>query len=398
MSNRPTTASAALRKADGNIQAAARLMGLERGAFRGRLEQEAVALVMAGAPKTVVERETLTVVEEHHLKRDNKRLGLERESALRELALVQERIALLEKIDGLDLEPPEWTLKAPKGRAHHAIITAFLSDTHFDEVVNAGEMGGVNAYNREIALLRLQKFFRGVIKLSSNYIAGVKIDGLVLPLGGDMVSGNIHEELERTNDRPILDTVDFWPDQIAAGIELLLKHFPKIFVPCVVGNHGRLRKQKAFKTRVRDNYDWLIYRQLAKYFKWNDRVTFQIPDAPECQYSLYDTKFALSHGDEFTGGNGIGGIAVPIMRGDAKQQKRASATGQPYQIRMIGHWHNLLNLGSVRINGSLKGYDEYARGMNFDFQLPAQDMFVTTPERGITISTPVYVRDKREKW
>lgn len=393
MSERPRTATQAIKQTEGNVVEAARIMGMARGAFRAMLEQEAVAAALGEAPA-----EELTLIEEHHLRREIKRAKGERDTALKELETAQARVAVLEKLEGVELSPPEWTVKTPKDKVHHAIVTAFLSDTHFDEVVKASEMGGVNAYDRSIALLRLQKFFRGVIKLSSNYIAGVKIDGLVLPLGGDMVSGNIHEELERTNEHPILDTVDFWPDQIAAGIELLLQYFPKVHVPCVVGNHGRLRKQKSFKTRVRDNYDWLIYRQLAKYFRDNPSVTFQIPDAPECQYEIYNVKFALSHGDEFTGGNGIGGMAVPIMRGDAKQQKRASATNQPYHVRLIGHWHNRLDFGSVRVNGSLKGYDEYARGMNFDFQLPQQDLFVTTPERGITISTPVYVRDKREKW
>lgn len=361
-------------------------MGIGRTSLYHKLVDE---LLNSGAP--------VNVYEEHALQRRVKSLEARNKELTDLIVSEAEQSKLIDVLASTSLEPPEWLIHAPKGKSHHATITAFLSDTHFDERVTASEMNGVNSYNRKVAELRLRKFFDTSVKLTRDYIAGVKIDGLVLPLGGDMVTGNIHEELERTNDAPILDTCLHWAEQIAAGIEMQLKFFPKIFVPCVVGNHGRLRKKPQHKTVARDNYDWLIYQMIAKHFRSDSRVTFMIPDGPDCYYNVYNTRNLLTHGNQFSGGNGIGGIAVPIMRGDAKKQKSAAALGRPYDVMQIGHWHQRKDLGSVLINGSLKGYDEFALFHNFDFELPQQSLWVTTPERGKTFSAPIFVATDEER-
>lgn len=343
----------------------------------------------------------ITIVEEHRLQREVSRLKAQIKDTKEDLLREATRADIFGSLTDVTLAPPEWLTHMPAGKTHHGTIIAMLSDTHLDEVVSAREMNFVNAYNREIALLRIRKFFGNVILLTRDYIAGVKIDGLQLLLGGDIVSGNIHEELKITNEAPILDTCVYWAEQIAAGIEQLLGFFPKIHVTAVPGNHGRLTKKPSFKNRVRDNYDWLIYKLVEKHFRGNTQVTFQIPDAPEAHFQIYNLRNLLVHGDQgFSGGNGIGGLAVPIMRGDAKKQKAKTAIGHPYDVMWMGHWHvrSVLGGGTVRINGTTKGWDEYAAGNNFDFQQPQQALAMVTPERGITLDMPVFVRDKHEEW
>lgn len=46
------------------------------------------------------------------------------------------------------------------------------------------------------------------------------------------------------------------------------------------------------------------------------------------------------------------------------------------------------------VNGSLKGYDEYAYAGNFGFEEPKQALWLTHPERGITFQMPVFVEEK----
>jgi len=351
------------------------------------------AAPMPEAPK-------IDVVQEHALFRKVRRLEAENKELIARAALESGRAEAFSVADDVKLDPPEWLIHLASNKTNHGTITTFLSDTHFDEVVNPAEVNEVNAYNRDIATLRLRKFFDNSIMLVRDYIAGVKIDGLVLQLGGDMVSGNIHEELERTNDAPILDTCVYWAEQIAAGMEQQLKFFSNIFVPCVTGNHGRMRKRPQYKTRARDNFDWLIYKMLEKHFRGESRITFMIPDGPSARFNVYDKRHHLVHGDEFSGGNGIGGIAVPILRGDALKQKTEVAVGTPYDFMSIGHWHTRCTLGggSVRINGTTKGYDEFTQGNRLGYQEPQQSLWMNTPERGITVDMPIFVRDKNEKW
>jgi hypothetical protein len=63
---------------------------------------------------------------------------------------------------------------------------------------------------------------------------------------------------------------------------------------------------------------------------------------------------------------------------------------------MCGHWHSLFNGPGLIINGSLKGYDEYAYKMNFQFEEPGQALWITHPEHGISYWMPVVLRDKQK--
>ena len=66
---------------------------------------------------------------------------------------------------------------------------------------------------------------------------------------------------------------------------------------------------------------------------------------------------------------------------------------------LLGHWHQLIQLERLIVNGSLKGYDEYAYSNNFGFEPPRQALWLTNHDHGITFSIPIYVdrRPKQEK-
>jgi len=154
---------------------------------------------------------------------------------------------------------PEW-LKQKKGSDKtHGIPCLFLSDIHFDEYVDPAQVGFVNEFSREIATKRIQHTFNTSIDILFNRTKNPSYDGMIIALGGDMLSGNIHEELAETNEDAIQRSLLALTDLLIDGIELHLKHFKKIFIPCVVGNHGRHHKKKRMKNKVFDNYEWLIY-------------------------------------------------------------------------------------------------------------------------------------------
>jgi hypothetical protein len=90
-------------------------------------------------------------------------------------------------------------------------------------------MGGTNEYNREIATRRLENFFAKLILMSQDYMSGFVVEHLDLPLGGDLVGGNIHEELARSNDAEIMETVDYWAQEIAKGFVFLSREFKSIY-------------------------------------------------------------------------------------------------------------------------------------------------------------------------
>lgn len=129
------------------------------------------------------------------------------------------------------------------------------------------------------------------------------------------------------------------------------------------------------------------------------RFTFQVDDGADTLIRIYDWGHLLTHGDQASGGGGIGGIWPPIMRLRAKKAQRAMAVGQPFDTLWMGHWHQLIATPGLVINGSLKGTDEYAYIGNFGHEVPQQALAVVTPEHNITWQAPVFVADrKKEKW
>lgn len=275
---------------------------------------------------------------------------------------------------------PSWAAPTTSGRKL-VVPTAFFSDAHFDEIVDPAQINGVNAYNREIAEQRLQKFASSTVKLAKHYFSGLNYPGICLPLGGDILSGNIHEELRESNAGTLAEGIVYWVPRVAAAVALLADEFGKVYLPCVVGNHGRNTRKPIHKSRVRDNFDWLFYQLLAREFRNDKRITFAISDASDFSFSLFGTRYSLTHGDQFRGGSGIAGALSPLMIGDHRKRKRQQAIRRPYDYLICGHWHQLTHAKGFVINGALKGYDEFAFDCNFDYEPPQQGFWLTSRER-----------------
>ena len=298
------------------------------------------------------------------------------------------RSQLFTQLAGHNYKPPAWLTKPPKKSS--GVVCTILSDTHFDEVVKPEEIGYRNEYNREIAVARLENYFQKIILLTKDYITGINYEGCVLFLGGDIFSGDIHEELTQTNEDTILSSVIFWTEQITAGINLLAEHFKYVHIPCVVGNHGRRTRKPRAKLRAKDNFDWFLAKTLEQRFIENKKVTFEVATGADLMVDVQDTTYLLTHGDQARGGGGIGGIWPPLMRLVARKRNNTD-----FDYMVLGHFHQLIMAPSsgFLLNGSLKGYDEYAAIENFAYEVPQQALWINVPEKGILWQTSLLVDD-----
>lgn len=293
-----------------------------------------------------------------------------------------------------DMAPPGWLSPRKFADDNLAIACSFLSDLHLDEVVRPEEMHWRNAYNRDIALYRLERFFTGTVKVAKHYIGGVHYEGAVVPIGGDLVSGAIHEELRETNAAPVLATVRFWYPRIAEGLRYLADEFGQVYAPCVPGNHGRQTRKPRAKLSALDNADWLLCSLVQDAVADDDRITVDVPESLDIEFKVYGTRFLMNHG-EAGGGSGIGGIWPPIMRLRAKKLQNFD-----FDWFICGHWHQYVHGQGLTINGSLKGYDEYAQRQAFAAERPQQALWLVTPENGVTVAAPVFCggNPKAEGW
>ena len=285
--------------------------------------------------------------------------------------------------------PPTW-LEAPLVKpSSPGVPTLFLSDLHWGEVVRKAQIGGVNSFNLSIAHARMEHTIETAISLLRILDKGMDYPGIVVPLGGDMISGNIHDELTATNELNTMPTVLDLYDVLVGAIRRLADVFGAVRLPCVSGNHGRDTRKIWAKDRHATSFDWLLYQFLAKHFKDDKRISFFIPESSDALYKIFNTRYNLTHGDQFRGGDSIIGPIGPLTRGNQKKQARNQAVNQEYDLMLVGHWHQYIHLERLIVNGSMKGYDEYAYQGNFGYEPPRQALWITHPRYGLTYRMPV---------
>lgn len=300
---------------------------------------------------------------------------------------------------GVEHSPPGWCLEDKPGSGFSGVPVLLSSDWHLQEVVRPDEVGGVNEFNHAVAAQRVRNLVQRTVDLCEHHMTGRGYPGIVYAMLGDIITGNIHEELARTNDRTIMQgCIDAFDLNVWVISELAAK-FGRVFVPCVPGNHGRSTLKPVMKGRVETSYEWLVYCMLERHFKDAPEIRFLIPTTGDAHFTIYGHRFFATHGDVLgvKGGDGIIGAIGPIMRGRTKTAASEAQVEREFDTLLIGHYHTYMAIpaSGLIVNGSLKGYDEYARlGLRSRYQRAIQALFFVHPKHGMTYQIPVFVDDK----
>jgi hypothetical protein len=341
-------------------------------------EEEADALVRANARIKFLEKELLAT----------KDRGLSE-------AIVRAQILKLAEVD---YRMPDWVVEEPRKRSKNpGIPSLLLSDLHWGEVVKKEQVNGVNEYNLEIANRRLKRVFERTIHLLRHYMTPSTYEGMVLSLSGDLVSGDIHDELTETNEMPIMPCVIDLVESLAWGISVLADEFGKLFIVCVPGNHGRNTKKPRAKNRCHTSFDWLICSLLERRFAKDERIKFLVSPGADAYYRVYHHRYLNTHGDQFRGGDGMIGHIGPVTRGRHKKLSRDAAIDRPWDTMTHGHYHTYKPGDQIIGNGSLIGANEYSMIENFGIEPPRQALWLTHPRHGITYHIPVVAEENKNK-
>lgn len=251
-------------------------------------------------------------------------------------------------------------------------------------------MSGRNSYNLGIAEQRVGRFFAGTEWLVGLNRNAFSIRDLVLWLGGDLISGFIHEELLESNALSPIESILKLRDWLIDGIEGLLrdKLLERIIIPCSYGNHGRTGLKKKVATGAANSYEWLLYNILERHFATEPRVTFAIARGEHQYLDVYGWQLHFTHADSVNYGGGVGGITIPLNKAIAGWN-----TVRRADLHHGGHFHQLLWLRDAVMNGSLIGYSPFAYHVKAAYEEPQQAFYVLDAKRGRSITAPIWVRD-----
>lgn len=315
----------------------------------------------------------------------------------------QEAEEIREEIYGIaDRSPkaPKW-ITTDKKPSCPGIPCTIWSDIHYGETIKKDEVAGCNEFNPHIAERRIKTLAENTVDIAFNHMGKSKTTypGIVVMLGGDMVSGGIHEELLLTDDKTVVEQTLELVEYLIAAINIIKGKFGRIFLPCVVGNHGRSTLKPRHKGRVHTSFDWHIYCHLERHFRGDPNIQFFIPNESDAYFEVYGHRFLLTHGDSLgvRGGDGIVGAVGPIMRGAYKLGRSEGQIGRDFDTVVMGHWHQYITLPGIIVNNSLKGYDEYARlHLRAPYSRPSQALWFVHPEQGITCHYQIYLEPLRK--
>lgn len=305
---------------------------------------------------------------------------------------IKDSITPLEFLKPLSVKVPRSKVKGLHSAMPH------LTDLHVGEKVDFEAMGGIAEYNVDIFRQELGLWVEKVLYLTELRRTRLEIPEIFIPLDGDVVSGIIHEELERTNEINIMQQASWAAYLLSHAFAQLSQHFEIMRVSCTVGNHGRTKKQKEFKERY-VSWDYLVYQMMAMHLKSYPNIQFDIPKAWWQISRVQNTDVLHWHGD------GVKGWAGFPWYGIDRAIKELRQTLQPHDLRfdmaIFGHFHvpvmNQGPTGAFYGNGNWKGGDEFAFGALHKSVKPIQNLFFINDEYGEVGYEKIYLDRAKEE-
>jgi hypothetical protein len=241
----------------------------------------------------------------------------------------------------------------------------------------------------------MQRLFQAACEIAPRWMHGDTCDGLLLTMAGDLISGDIHEELRITNELTSHEQVQAAVEIYESGLRLLLEVFPAVHVACVPGNHGRTTMKPQAKLAARSSYDTMIGTILRDRMRADTRVTWSIASGIDVRVPVYGRQVLVTHGDRTGtgGGQGFAGPVLPIVRGGNKVRLQAASAGLGCDLVLMGHYHTAAAPPGILANGSVPGYSEYGNGNRFAVEPPSQWLARLSMRWGLCERLPVRLDD-----
>ena len=305
---------------------------------------------------------------------------------------LEKKLAFYEEISSRNPNIHDLT-KMKRGGKCTAVLQ--LSDWHVEERVDPDTVNDVNSYNPEIAVKRARSIFQRSAMMLDVWRGLSKIEDMVIHLGGDFISGYIHEELEESNYLSPHEAVELAEDEIVSGIRFLRKEAGIKNLTCIssCGNHGRSTKKKRVSTYAKNSYEYAMYRRLAKVFKSylrDPRVQFINTPGYLSWMDIEGHACRFHHGDYINYKGGVGGITIPVNKAIAQWNKTKYAA-----VDFFGHFHQAVIMNNWVCNNSLIGYGAYAISIKAEPEEPGQMMSFISPERGKIGSVQIFADSSR---
>lgn len=328
---------------------------------------------------------------EHRAQTQIKALKEQVDGLTRQTAALQEALGITVDLAAAP-RPKPIARREIKSGLREATALVMCSDWHVEEHVDPRMVNGKNEYTPEIARGRVAYMAKSLDWAIASNRKTFQIRDLVLWLGGDMITGYIHEELLEGNFMSPTEAILFAQELVEGLISyaLAIPGIERVIVPCSYGNHGRTTHKPRIATGAHNSYEWLMYQQLKLRYASNPRVEIHVANGEHLYLNVYGYNVRFNHGDPIRSMGGIGGVIVPAKRIVARWQTMEHA-----HLTCLGHHHQLFRVRDIALNGSLIGWSPYAMRIGAEYEPPQQGFKLIDSKRGLCVEAPLYVEDAK---
>ncbi len=315
------------------------------------------------------------------------------QSALRQIDRERERADALAGLRGIKPQRP--AKSRGKARRHSATMVVLLSDVHCEERVDPATVNGLNEYSLEVCQARLDELQGRFFAMLEHERRLADIRRVVVWLGGDFISGHIHDDTAELAQLAPLAATRWIGERLAGFVGAVAGQADEVIVATNSGNHGRSTEKLRIGTEMEHSFEQHLYLTLAA-AEARKNVTWQVGTGYLNVVDLDGFRVRFHHGHAVRYQGGIGGIHVPLNKSIA-----AWDSVQRADLTCLGHWHQFSwgRAGRYVSNGSVIGHSAYAVQIKATYEPPCQAAIVVDHERReVTKAFPIFCdRDLRER-
>ncbi len=264
-----------------------------------------------------------------------------------------------------------------------------LTDLHIGATQEPNEIEGFNSYSPEIAERRLNDLAARWLKWTDYQRKAYTINDAAIIITGDMISGDIHDELRITNAYPSPVQVAEAARMVSSLIAQIAPYFHSVAVHFVSeDNHARLTKKPQAKEAGLNSLNYLVGKMIEANIRGISNVKMNIYPMLEKVINVNGRLYLICHGHNVRGWMGVPWYGVERKVGKEAQSRlhlimqdveRAKEIG--FHKYVFGHFHTPIDTPLYSCGASLSGTDAYDHQAG-RYANPAQSAWLVHPKNG----------------
>jgi len=274
--------------------------------------------------------------------------------------------ALIGTIVPIDPLPLIYTPSFEKGSSPVEAVVQ-ITDGHMGAVQEADEVEGFNEFDPVICRSRQLDYINRFCKHTDRKRLSHDINTCHAIVTGDLISGDIHQELQVTNAFPVTVQVVEAAKVLSEQLTILCQNFESVVVHFIgADNHGRLTKKPQAKQEGYNSLNYLVGVLAQAYVKKFPNLEFNIYPMHEKVVTCLNRNYLITHGHSIRAWMGIPWYSVERKVGKEAQARMQLIMDQKLKMSEVGfnkfifgHFHTPIDTIMYSCSGSVQGTDAY---------------------------------------